>query len=293
MRFSPSFIVAHSSAEGRTDEHGIIITSNTIISSLEKCALSNSDSSLKSRLIQLLMLGHDPSWGLRIDAEKLNHVKWNGNNLDDQGVGRHETRRAWEVFLRFIGHEQWNIVTSEFDPVDHRNAEASRKCCQKHGIILAAEREVGRIDDTICSVWFDGWWSRRGHDECHKLARIIFLFNLSKNFLVALCWLFVRRPWHLFLCLIDWRSLPPETRSENGLRDKFTSSRCIGAGVKHVAPALTFACSHACMHNFEFTSCLWSHSEVAKIIFTLESHWFMVENCRLKRKTRKCDRFWL
>lgn len=59
MRFSPSFIVAHSSAGGRTDEHGIIITSNTIIPSPEKCALSDSVSSLKSRLIQLLMLGHD------------------------------------------------------------------------------------------------------------------------------------------------------------------------------------------------------------------------------------------
>lgn len=144
MRFSPSFIVAHSSAEGRTDEHGIIITSNTIIPSPEKCALSDSVSSLKSRLIQLLMLGHDSGWGLRIDAEKLNHVKWNGNNLDDRGIGRHGTRRACEFLLQLSGHELRDTVTSEFNPVDQRNAEASRKCCQKHGIISPAERKVGR-----------------------------------------------------------------------------------------------------------------------------------------------------
>lgn len=108
------------------------------------------------------------------------------------------------------------------------------------------------------------------------------------------CWLrFARRPWHLFSCLIDWRSLPPVTRLLKGLRDKFTSNRCSKVRCEACGAGFNFCRSRACMHNFQFTSCLWSHSEVAKIVFTLESHWFMAQNCRLKGKTRKCDRFWL
>lgn len=124
-------------------------------------------------------------------------------------------RRAWTSVTITLICQPWletamprrSFGTSKCDPANQRNAEASRKRCQKHGIILAAEREVEEIDATICSVWFDGWQSRRGHDECHKLSRIdeLLLFNLSKTFLVALCRSFVASGTYFRAWLIDVR----------------------------------------------------------------------------------------